>query len=67
MANMSHCRFSNTLDDLEDCYEALKTDNITLRREARAAKALIELCRLIAKYTAEEVDEMYAMNAEDDF
>lgn len=49
MANMSHCRFSNTLDDLEDCYEALKTDNITLRREARAAKALIELCRLIAE------------------
>ena len=67
MPNMSYCRFSNTLEDLEDCYEALNKGNITLKKEARAAKALIELCGKIAEYTDEEVDDMYKMNAEDDY
>lgn len=48
MANMSYCRFRNTLLDLEDCY-----DNITDRDmgddEERARKRLIELCQQISE------------------
>lgn len=67
MPNMSYCRFSNTLEDLEDCYNALYRGDISLKKEAKAAKALIKLCRAIAEYTEEDVDEFYKINAEDDF
>ena len=67
MPNMSYCRFSNTVEDLEDCLNALYRGDVCLKNEARAAKRLIGLCRTIAQYTDEEVDEMYEMNAEDDY
>lgn len=67
MPNMSYCRFSNTLEDLRDCRDALYNGDICWKREMKAAKALVAVCRVIAEYTDEEIDEMYAMNAEDDF
>ena len=52
MANMSYCRFQNTLPDLIDCDEALREidDNLAelSRDEARAAQELIRICQQIA-------------------
>lgn len=50
MANMSYCRFQNTAQDLQDCYEALCEFDIESlsAEEKRAAIRLINLCRGIA-------------------
>jgi hypothetical protein len=42
MSNMSHCRFENTLGDLEDCYEHMEED--LSETEAKAKEKLIKLC-----------------------
>ena len=59
MANMSYCRFENTLSDLQDCNDALCDVN-TLDRfsesERRAAERLIRLCREIADDFEEMID-----------
>ena len=64
MANMSYCRFHNTLSDLNDCESALDSfinndeNTISSREERSKAKKLIELCVYIAEnYTAEDIDE----------
>lgn len=64
MANMSYCRFHNTLIDLNDCESALNEfinddeNVISSDEERRCAKKLIELCQYIAEnYTAEDIDE----------
>jgi hypothetical protein len=45
MPNMSYCRFSNTLSDLRDCYNALLEDGKPLSKEEEKAKdKLIDLC-----------------------
>lgn len=59
MANMSYCRFQNTLNDLRDCANALEElqENEVMplpggelsMEEAHAAKRLIELCKTIAE------------------
>ena len=46
MANMSYCRFENTLQDLQDCYEHLNDTDIS-RSEDYARHDLIELLRQI--------------------
>ena len=45
MANMSHCRFHNTAQDLEDCLEHIQDD--LLAAETKARIHLIELCKWI--------------------
>lgn len=46
MANMSYCRFRNTLEDLRDCYENMDED---LSAEEKAARfKLLKLCDQIA-------------------
>ena len=64
MANMSYCRFHNTLADLNDCESALNAfinndeNTIESKEERSNAKKLIELCSYIAEnYTAEDIDE----------
>lgn len=64
MANMSYCRFHNTLADLNDCESALNAfinddeNTIESAEERRKAKQLIELCSYIAEnYSAEDIDE----------
>lgn len=64
MANMSYCRFHNTLSDLNDCESALYSfinndeNTISSSEERSKAKKLIELCAYIAEnYTAEDIDE----------
>lgn len=46
MANMSYCRFQNTLEDLRDCAEHI-TDNDLDEDEHKARKRLVEWCRKI--------------------
>ena len=43
---MTHCRFNNTLEDLQDCYGAI--DEPCSKAEHRKRKALVVLCVLIA-------------------
>lgn len=43
MANMSYCRWQNTLDDLQDCYDHLFDDDLS-PEEDRARRQLIHLC-----------------------
>jgi hypothetical protein len=64
MANMSYCRFHNTLSDLNDCETALDgfinndENTIESEEERKKAKQLIELCQYIAdNYSAEDIDE----------
>jgi hypothetical protein len=48
MANMSYCRFQNTLSDLRDCEEHID-DNDLSESEKRAKEKLINLCKKIAE------------------
>lgn len=55
MSNMSHCRFSNTLGDLKDCYDNI--DDKDLSDEETASRLiLIRLCVDIALDYGDEVD-----------
>jgi len=53
MSNMSYCRFQNTLEDLEDCYENIhdEIDEEESESEYQARKELIELCKRIVEET----------------
>lgn len=63
MANMSYCRFENTLADLEDCNQYI--DCLLSADENKARKKLIELCRSIAqKFEDEDLDEYFVNNKE---
>jgi hypothetical protein len=55
MANMSYCRFQNTLEDLRDCRDNMDDD--LSEDEAWARKRLIEVCKEIAEYADEDGDE----------
>jgi len=48
MANMSYCRFQNTLSDLQDCYAHMDEEEELSNDEKDARKWLIELCVDIA-------------------
>jgi len=54
MANMSYCRFQNTLGDLQDCQEHMYDENLSSEEE-EARKELIEVCREIVLDTEEEI------------
>jgi len=50
MSNMSYCRFENTVNALQDCYEHLADDDSKLsEHELDAKKGLIRLCIDIAQ------------------
>lgn len=57
MANMSYCRFRNTLNDLRDCYYNM--NGLNDAEEIRARKQLVELCKDI-------IDEYGEMEFNDD-
>ena len=43
MANMSYCRFNNTLIDLEDCFDAIENDlDDTSEEELRKCKRMLQ-------------------------
>lgn len=49
MANMSYCRFTNTLSDLWDCRDALDERKPLSDEEYEAALKLVEMCREIVE------------------
>lgn len=51
MPNMSYCRFENTLEDLQDCEQALRDNKLfdLSESELEKAKKLIQLCGDIAE------------------
>ena len=57
MANMSYCRFQNTLIDLRDCYENMDDEDVS-SEEARAREDLIKMCTDIAADFG-DLDEFY--------
>lgn len=52
MANMSYCRFQNTLSDLEDCYENWEDASSDEERAARAR--LLTICEWIVNDYADD-------------
>ncbi len=48
MANMSYCRFQNTLEDLRDCYDAMYDIDGLNDEEKKAFESMVELCVEIA-------------------
>ena len=68
MANMSYCRFENTLREMRDCYDALQ--NITPENiewmstyERNSAVELIELCKEV-NYLVSEYPELISKLSE---
>ena len=58
MGNMAYCRFSNTVNDLRECYDHIDDDDLS-EIEEKARKALISICKRIiaATDTGEESDD----------
>jgi hypothetical protein len=52
MANMSYCRFRNTLGDLRDCEESLLDDDLG-EDENAARAALVRVCKRIVEQAKE--------------
>jgi hypothetical protein len=59
MANMSYCRFENTLRDLRDCYDNMDSDDLS-KSEFYARKQMIELCIVIASEYEDLLDEEWS-------
>ena len=57
MANMSYCRFQNTLCDFEDCLDALDSGKAMSDDEQRAAFWLIKKARELVKQFEDCSDE----------
>ena len=60
MANMSYCRFHNTLIHLEDCYEDMQFGNYFSElslTEQEARNELVALCKKIAEQFDEKLIE----------
>lgn len=52
MANMSYCRFENTLNDLRDCLNALQDDGFDCIESKREREAAADLYALAKKFAA---------------
>ena len=61
MANMSYCRFQNTLADLRDCYDNMDVE--LSPDEAKAQNALLLLCAQIAADYSSEIDALHEARA----
>jgi hypothetical protein len=61
MANMSYCRFENTLRDLRDCHEAMNepTDKMN-EYEKSARRSLFNLVKIMA----EEIEDAGLLDGE---
>jgi len=46
MANMSYCRFQNTLEDLRDCRDYLDDTDLS-EEEEKARTKLVKVCKSI--------------------
>ena len=58
MGNMSHCKFENTYNNLQDCYKVIANDKELLSKsEEKYKQKLVQLCCDIAADFIEEEDE----------
>ena len=57
MANMSYCRFQNTLGDFDDCVDALDAQKELSRAEQNAAFDLIKRARELAEQFEDQSDD----------
>ena len=64
MANMSYCRFENTLRDLRDCYDNMDGYDLS-ESEFYARKRMIELCIEIASGCDDLLDEEWVDGFDD--
>jgi hypothetical protein len=53
---MSYCRFENTLNDLQDCYESMDNPNLS-PQETYKRKQLLELCAEIVEDYGIEINK----------
>ena len=63
MANMSYCRFENTLRDLQDCYANMDNDDLS-KSEFYMRRRMVELCMSIANEYDDIIEQEFL---EDDF
>jgi len=66
MANMSYCRFQNTLNDLKDCYYNMDSNSLS-KEEFEARKRMIELCRDIVDEYEELLMEEHNEDIDEDW
>lgn len=66
MSNMSYCRFENTYKDLQDCFEALDSLEISNENEKYYAKKLLKLCGEISdQYEIASINDDYEEKIDD--
>jgi hypothetical protein len=56
MANMSYCRFRNTLEDLRDCLSNIYDTEDLSKEETQARHYLIKVCADILDSVGDEID-----------
>ena len=66
MPNMGYCRFTNTRSDLNECLDAIRSDERLSGFEVRAGinmfKELLDFCRdygIVSGYDGETVDTLF--------
>lgn len=66
MANMSYCRFQNTLSDLIDCEnsEGMYDPEVLSDEEKVARRRLVNLCKTIAEEFSDD-DSLFSPNGKD--
>jgi len=59
MANMTYCRFQNTLKDLQDCFDALNDEPIDELSgdELASAKDMLLLCEEFIQEHSEKMED----------
>lgn len=64
MGNMAYCRFENTLNDLQDCFDALDEDSLidyyddSSEREKRSIIKLLQLIREFHAVYGPELEDL---------
>lgn len=56
MANMSYCRFQNTLQDLRDCHMNMDSPEELSGDEKKARLSLLKICAEIVSEYGSEID-----------
>jgi len=56
MSNMGYCRFQNTINDLEDCYDHFGDEDIS-KEEFRAKQRMFRICKDIVEEYSEDEEE----------
>jgi len=63
MPNMSYCRFENTVNDMQDCLNAIEDREVNdlIDYEVKALQHFLELGKVIVDYK-EEIEEIIEKN-----